>query len=70
MEAAAPWLPPPAPRPFPACSPALQASAQAAFTELVAQVGAAASLDRPSRRAFAKALSKAVVDMRGAVYVR
>lgn len=34
------------------------------------QVGAAASLDRPSRRAFAKALSKCVVDMRGAVNVR
>ncbi|KAL4443390.1 hypothetical protein ABPG75_011127 [Micractinium tetrahymenae] len=49
---------------------AAKASAQAAFSELVAQVGAAASLDRPSRRAFAKALSKAVVDMRGAVYVR
>lgn len=47
-----------------------QASAQAAFSELVVQVGAAASMDRPSRRAFAKALSKAVVDMRGAVYVR
>lgn len=67
------WPPglPPAPRSLPPANTlALQASAQAAFSELVAQAGAAASLDRPSRRAFAKALSKAVVDMRGAVYVR
>lgn len=48
----------------------VQASAQAAFGALMAQVGAAASLDRPSRRAFAKALSKFVVDARGAVNVR
>jgi len=48
----------------------VQASAQSAFASLAAQVGASAALDRPARRAFATALSKAVVDMRGAVYVR
>ncbi len=50
--------------------PALQASAQAALTGLVASVGGAASLDRPSRRAFGRVLSKFVTDMRGAVNVR
>ena len=48
----------------------LQASAQASLTALVASVGAAASLDRPSRRAFGKALIKCIVDLRGAVNVR
>ncbi|PRW50955.1 exportin-4 isoform X1 [Chlorella sorokiniana] len=49
---------------------AAKASAQAALTSLVASVGGAASLDRPSRRAFSRALSKFVTDMRGAVNVR
>lgn len=50
--------------------PAPQATAQAALTGLVGSVGGAASLDRPSRRAFSRALSKFVTDMRGAVNVR
>ncbi|KAI7838545.1 hypothetical protein COHA_007688 [Chlorella ohadii] len=49
---------------------AAKASAQAALTGLVASVGGAASLDRPSRRAFGRVLSKFVTDMRGAVNVR
>ena len=48
----------------------MQASAHAAFVALIASVEAAANLDRPSRRAFGKALTTFVVDMRGAVNVR
>ena len=48
----------------------LQASAQATLTALAEQVGAAASLDRASRRAFATALATFVGDLRGAVCVR
>lgn len=49
---------------------AAKVSAQAALNGLVQQVGAAAALDRLARRAFGKALSKFVTDMRGAVNVR
>lgn len=69
-----PALPPTATRyhltstPCPSMRP--QAAAQASLQALVASVGAAASLDRPSRRAFGKALSKCVTDLRGAVNVR
>jgi hypothetical protein len=62
---------PPFNLPLPPCPPLpLQASAHAAFVALIASVDAAASLDRPSRRAFGKALTTFVVDMRGAVNVR
>jgi hypothetical protein len=47
-----------------------QASARSSFSELAAQVGAAAAMDRPARRAFAKALARFVTDARGALNVR
>eukprot|EP00887_Chlorella_sp_A99_P000308 scaffold13.g308.t1 len=45
-------------------------SAEAALHALAAQVGAAASLDRPARKAFGSALHQCMQDLRGAARVR